>query len=210
MIQPRTAKDIYEMKLLLATRNQDKIREIKSVLKDTKFQFVTINKIAPKVALAEEGKTLEANAGQKAITAMRSTNLPCLAEDTGLEVFALGGKPGVLSARFAGPAAKYEENVKKLLNEMREIPENRRGARFRTIFALATPENKLYTFEGVCPGKIANESKGKNGFGYDSVFIPKGYQRTFGQMASKTKNRISHRAKALLKVRIFLNRYFSE
>jgi XTP/dITP diphosphohydrolase len=198
------------MKLLLATRNQDKIKEIKAVLKNTDLEFLTLEQVAPKLIIPENARTLEANARKKASLAMQSTQLPSLAEDTGLEVFALEGAPGVYSARYAGPKAKYEDNVNKLLQKMESIPPNQRKARFRTIFILAIPGRKTYQFQGICNGEITTKPKGKSGFGYDSIFKPTGYRMTFGQMSIKMKNRISHRAKALRKVKIFLNKYFNE
>ena len=209
LIQSR-AKNSYDMKLLLATRNQDKIKEIKTILKDTNLEFLTLEQVAPKLFIPENGRTLEANARKKALLAMQATRLPSLAEDTGLEVYALDGAPGVYSARYSGPNMKYEDNVKKLLQEMENIPANRRRARFRTVFALAIPNKKVKLFQGFCPGTIIKQPRGKSGFGYDPIFIPKDYRITFGRMSIKTKNRISHRAKALRKVRIFLDKYFNE
>ena len=194
------------MKLLLATRNQDKVKEIKAILKDPAIEFITLAKVAPKLIIPEKDETLEANAHHKALMAMRTTGLPSLGEDTSLEVKALGGKPGVKSARYAGPGAIYENNLKKLLKEMESIPFNQRQAQFRTVFALAMPARKVYLFKGVCKGMITNESKGKSGFGYDPVFIPNGYRKTFGELSKKTKNRISHRAKALAKVKGFFKK----
>ena len=198
------------MELLLATRNRDKIKEIQAVLKKPNLKFLTLDQIAPKLFIQENGRTLEANARKKALLAMKATHLPSLGEDTGLEVNALKGAPGVYSARYAGSKAKYEDNVNKLLQKMKNIPKNLRKARFRTIFALAIPGRKIYQFQDICNGVITAKPKGKSGFGYDPIFKPNGYQITFGQMSIKTKNRISHRAKALRKVKIFLNRYFNE
>ncbi len=198
------------MNLLLATRNKDKIKEIKAVLQNTNLKFLTLDQITPKLFIQENGRTLEANARKKALLAMKATHLPSLSEDTGLEVNALNGAPGVYSARYAGQRAKYEDNINKLLQNMKNIPINLRKARFRTIFALAIPRRKVYQFQGICIGEIITKPKGESGFGYDPIFKPNGYRITFGQMSIKTKNRISHRAKALRKVNIFLNRYFNE
>lgn len=195
------------MKLVLATHNLNKIREIKSILKDSAIEFLTLPSVAPKLRIKEKGKTLAANARYKALITMRKTHLPSLAEDTGLEVLALGKRPGVLSARYAGKNAKPAANVKKLLKQMEHLPARQRQARFRTVFALAIPNKTIRLFSGVCPGKIALEPKGKAGFGYDPIFIPKGYRKTFSEMSEKTKNRISHRAKALHKVKQFLKRF---
>ena len=189
------------MKLVLATRNPDKIKEIKSILKDTRYQLIPLEKIVPKLFVTETEPNLDGNARKKALSTMRATKLSTLAEDTGLEVYALGGEPGVRSARYAGSNAKHEKNIKKLLKNMQSIPNNQRLARFRTVFALAIPGKTVRVFEGICFGKIAKEPKGKFGFGYDPIFIPKSYKLTFGQLSTKTKNRISHRAKALKKVK---------
>jgi XTP/dITP diphosphohydrolase len=194
------------MKLVLATRNPDKIKEIKSILKDTNHQLILQEKIIPKLIITETERTLDGNARKKALLTMRVTKLSTLAEDTGLEVYALGGEPGVHSARYAGPKAKYEKNVKKLLKNMQSVPNKQRLARFRTVFALAIPGKPVHFFEGICSGKIAKEPKGKSSFGYDPIFIPKRYKLTFGQLSNKTKNRISHRARALVKVKRFLKK----
>jgi XTP/dITP diphosphohydrolase len=192
------------MKLVLATRNADKIKEIKSILKDTNHQLIPQEIIIPKLIITETERTLKGNARKKALLTMRATKLPTLAEDTGLEVYALGGEPGVHSARYAGFKTNYEKNVNKLLRKMKSIPNKQRQARFRTVFALAIPGRPIHFFEGSCSGKIAQEPKGKFGFGYDPIFIPKNYKQSFGKLSSKTKNRISHRAKALIKLKRFL------
>lgn len=195
------------MKLLLATHNRDKIKEIKSICRKSDIELFTLEQVKPKLILSERGKTLKANARYKALMAFRATNLPTLAEDTGLEVFALGGKPGVYSARYAGKNAGYKDNLKKLLKTMEQLKGKERQARFRTVLALATPGKKVYFFEGICKGTIATKPKGRKGFGYDPIFIPKGYQKTFSELSTKTKNRISHRAKALKKFQKFLSRF---
>lgn len=194
------------MKLVLATRNPDKIKEIKSILKDTNHQLIPQERIVPKLIITETERTLDGNARKKALLTMCETKLSTLAEDTGLEVYALSGEPGVHSARYAGSKAKSEKNVKKLLKKLQSIPNKQRQARFRTVFALAIPGKPVRFFEGICSGKIAKEPKGKSGFGYDPIFIPKNYKLTFGQLSTKTKNRISHRAKALVKVKRFLKK----
>ncbi|MEO0093964.1 MAG: RdgB/HAM1 family non-canonical purine NTP pyrophosphatase [candidate division WOR-3 bacterium] len=192
------------MRLLLATRNPDKLKEIKAILNDLDIELIPLAQVAPKLIIPETGPTLEANARRKALTAMRKTKLLCLAEDTGLEVYALRKKPGVYSARYAGQNASYKENVEKLLNQLSGIRQRR--ARFRTVFALAIPKKRVYLFEGTCSGRIATKPKGKKGFGYDPIFIPRGFSKTFGELPAETKNRVSHRAKALRKVKLFLQR----
>uniref|UniRef100_A0A7C6EA75 dITP/XTP pyrophosphatase n=1 Tax=candidate division WOR-3 bacterium TaxID=2052148 RepID=A0A7C6EA75_UNCW3 len=194
------------MRLVLATHNRDKIKEIKAICQNPALKFITLEQVCPKLTISERGKTLSANARHKALIAMRATNLPSLAEDTGLEVFALGGSPGVYSARYAGKNAGYKDNIRKLLKMMAQLKGKQRRARFRSVFAFALPDKKVYLFEGTCYGTIATKPKGRKGFGYDPVFIPSGYKKTFGELSAQTKNRISHRAKALKKFKQFLKR----
>lgn len=152
---------------------------------------------APEVE--EDGATFEENAIKKAVTLARATGLWALADDSGLEVEALGGIPGVHSARYAGEPIKYSANNKKLLDALRG--ESNRRARFRTVIALASPSGETRTVEGVCEGVITEKPRGRKGFGYDPIFQPDGYSLTFGEMDPEEKNRISHRAKALANAR---------
>ena len=183
------------MKVLLGTGNPAKLAEILAILGAIPgVEWVSASDLGlpePK----EEGKTLEENAIIKAVTYAKRAGLPALAEDTGLEVEALGGAPGVLSSRFAGREKDYAANNRKLL-ELLEGAENRR-ARFRTVAVLALPDGRFWTSEGVLEGEIAREPRGSGGFGYDPLFIPKGETRTIAELSPEEKNAISHRRKAL-------------
>ncbi|EQB63142.1 MAG: hypothetical protein RBG1_1C00001G0721 [candidate division Zixibacteria bacterium RBG-1] len=192
------------MKLILATQNKDKVKEIKNLLSDLKIQILTLDKFKPISKLKETGQTLEENALQKADQVYKLTKLPVLADDSGLEVDYLKGKPGVRSSRFAGEKATYLDNNLKLLKLLKNVPFRKRKARFRCVMALMLSDKKAKFLEGNISGYIATERKGKSGFGYDPLFyIPK-LQKTFAQLSLKQKNEISHRAKALEKVKKYL------
>ncbi len=184
------------MEIVLATRNSDKVREIRRILPGVGFHSL---KNFPQVPEIEEnGETLEENAIHKAQEVAVRTGKLALADDSGLEVEALGGRPGVRSSRFAGEGVSYEENNKKLLMLM--SGERRRGARFRCVVALAGPGMETIVREGVCRGRIARSPCGKRGFGYDPVFIVSGPGKTFAELPASVKNDISHRARALRKL----------
>ncbi len=188
--------------LILATQNAHKIEEIKKILPEN-IQLSSLKELGFVGELKETGKTLDANARQKMKQIAVPYAVDALADDTGLEVEALNGAPGVYSARYSGVNATYETNVDKLLQEMQGV-ENRK-AQFRTVIALSFGADEKY-FEGIIKGEIATERKGTNGFGYDSVFIPEGETRTFAQMTDDEKNAISHRARALKE----LKKYFEK
>jgi XTP/dITP diphosphohydrolase len=194
-------------RLVLATRNPHKIQEIKAIVEDLGLEILTTADFATIPPLHEDGSTLEENALKKARTVFQATNLPTLADDSGLEVFYLAKRPGVLSARYAGPQATYNDNNKKLLNELKGVPPRRRNAQFRCLIAFVT-ENGEQAVEGVTEGKIIEAPRGSSGFGYDPIFQPKGYQQTYAEMPSELKNKISHRAKALERVKPLLHDYF--
>jgi len=184
-----------------ATGNPHKIKEIENILPDD-IKISDLKTFGHKEELKETGKTLKENALQKMRQIAYPYDVDAMADDTGLEVEALNNAPGVYSARYAGEKASYEDNVKKLLKEM-EGKENRK-AKFRTIIALSDGP-KEWLFEGEVEGKIAAEPRGDRGFGYDSVFIPEGYDKTFAEMTDEEKNKISHRAKALEKLKNYLD-----
>jgi len=159
------------------------------------------------IEIIEDGLTFEENARKKAEIVYGQTGFICMGEDTGLEVDALNGQPGVYSARFAGEKATYEQNVQKLLKLLIDVKKPNRTARFRCVCALAFPKSykqNTVSFEGVCDGQIIEEPRGKEGFGYDPVFVPDGFEQTFAELHAQVKNKISHRAKALEKVRKYL------
>lgn len=191
------------MEIIFATNNVNKIREIHNLLGNS-FHLLSLKDINIDEDIPENETTLEGNAIQKARYIFSVTGMNVFADDTGLEVEALNGRPGVHSARFAGENKDSEANIDKLLSLMRT--ELNRNARFRTVIALIF-ENKEYLFEGVVKGKIINERRGKEGFGYDPVFIPEGSSFTFAEISIENKNRISHRAKAFEKLREFLMKY---
>ena len=184
------------MTILLATRNRHKVRELDRLLKGSRLRFLTLDRFPDLPPVHENGATFRANAVRKAVQTSRRTILPVLAEDSGLEVRALDGKPGVRSARYAGSAQQDEANLAKLLKEMREIPPSRRQARFVCVMALAIGGRLIAAFEGRCTGSIALEPAGRTGFGYDPVFIPRGYSKTMAQLGSVRKDSLSHRAQA--------------
>ncbi len=186
--------------LIFATNNQHKVDEVKSVLNGI-FEVVTLKDAGINIEIPEPFDTLEENALQKSGTIHRLTNKNCFSEDTGLEVFALNGAPGVKSARYAGEQASFSDNVQKLLTDMEGI--QHREARFRTVISLIL-NNKEYQFEGICNGKITTEASGEKGFGYDPVFIPDGDTRCFADMTMEEKNQYSHRQKAMTQLISFL------
>ena len=195
------------MKLLLATRNRDKVREIRSVLADLDVELICAADVPDLPEVEEDADTLEGNAIKKAMTLHKITGLPTLADDTGLEVEALGGAPGVYSSRYAGPDATYADNVQKLLQAMRDVPESRRQAQFRTVVAFAHDGN-VETVEGICRGVITTEPRGSNNFGYDPVFYVPDLGKTMAEMTLEEKNRISHRGRALQEIKKRLAAYF--
>jgi XTP/dITP diphosphohydrolase len=193
------------LQLVLATRNQDKIREIKAALKGLSIEIKTLPKTRSG-KLKETGKTLEQNALQKARTVCKMTGLPSLADDTGLEVEYLKGAPGVRSSRYAGHHASYLDNNLKLLKELQGVPLKNRKARFRCVLALVLNQNQHYLVEACVSGLIARERRGKNGFGYDPVFYLPRFKKTFAQMTVREKNKISHRGKTLRRLRRLLEK----
>ena len=192
------------MKIVLATRNQGKIEEIRSLLKGQEIRGgIEIHSLKdyPHIPeIVEDGATFSENARKKALIVAQLTGQIAVADDSGLEVDALGGAPGVYSARFAGEGASDSANIKKLLELLRDIPSEKRGARFVCVMALATPDGEVSLVEGECRGMIAMEERGMSGFGYDPVFIVSGYGETFAELGSEVKNKISHRARALSKL----------
>lgn len=187
------------MKLLIASRNPDKIAEIADVLKMPALELTWLTAGDGLPEVEEDGDTFQVNAIKKAVTIALAARLWTLADDSGLEVDALGGVPGVRSARYAGRQGDYAANNARLLRELAGI-ENR-SARFRCVIALASPSGRAQIVEGVCEGRILEQERGSGGFGYDPLFVPNGYDRTFAEMDSAVKNSISHRARALCRAR---------
>ncbi len=185
------------MKLVLATRNGHKVREINEILDGLDIELVSFHDLADLPDVVEDGATLDENAVKKAVEVAKATGLPALADDTGLEVDALGGAPGVHSARYAGPECDYDANNTKLLAELDGVTDSERSAAFRCVVALATPERLVGTVVGKTTGCIMRERRGVGGFGYDPLFRPDGYDRTYAEMSAAEKNEISHRGRAV-------------
>ncbi|SDC96376.1 XTP/dITP diphosphohydrolase [Algoriphagus faecimaris] len=189
------------MKICFATNNAHKIEEVKAALGE-KYQIVSLSEIGCQEELPETGNTLEYNAFQKARYVKDNYGVDCFADDTGLEVIALNGAPGVYSGRYAGETRSDQRNMDLLLENLKGIKS--REARFRTVIALIL-EGKEYQFEGIAEGEILEERVGEKGFGYDPVFRPLGYDRTFAELSMVEKNEISHRGKAVKALIDFLN-----
>lgn len=183
--------------IVIGTSNVKKRHEIEVILSDLPLQFLSIDDFNSMSEIEEDGLTFEKNAVKKAVTLSKWCKTLVIADDSGLEVRALGGKPGVFSSRYAGKDATDAMRIKKLLDEMKTIPEEDRVARFRCAIALADPQGLIFVVEAGCNGIITKEPAGENGFGYDPVFYVPEYGKTFGQLAPEIKNKISHRAKAL-------------
>ena len=189
------------MQLIFATNNQHKVDEIKVVL-PTNIKVLSLKDANIDIDIPEPYATLQDNAREKAIIIYGLTKTACFSEDTGLEVKALNGEPGVLSARYAGDGKSFDKNIEKLLNNLRNHGE--RAAQFRTVICLIINDIEYY-FEGICEGVITEQLSGNGGFGYDPVFMPKGADKTFAQMSLYEKNIYSHRRKAVDKLVAFLN-----
>ena len=188
------------MELIFATNNRHKVKEIQAAI-GNKISIRTLQEAGIEVDIPEPHDTLEANALEKARTIYELTHSNCFSEDTGLEVEALNGAPGVKSARYAGEEKNFQKNIDKLLSKL-EAADNRH-ARFRTVISLIW-NHKEYYFEGICEGRIIHAAKGDQGFGYDPVFVPFGAEKTFAEMVISEKNRYSHRRRAADKLVSFL------
>ena len=184
------------MKMILATHNRDKCAEMNAILGEISIELLSLDDFPDIDEIVEDGNTLEENALIKARTVYKMTNLPSLADDTGLEVDALNGEPGIYSARYAGETCSYSDNVNKLLKNMENIPAEKRTARFQTAIAFVGDNMELVS-EGIVEGKITTEPKGVGGFGYDPVFYVSEQGKTYSEMKMKEKNKISHRGKAI-------------
>ncbi|MFB3146166.1 MAG: XTP/dITP diphosphatase [Nitrospirales bacterium] len=189
------------VELVLATGNPDKQKEIVALLGDLPITIRTLKEFEPLPPIVEDGETCEANAIKKATVIANHTGRLALADDTGLEVDALGGRPGVYAARYAGEHATYQDNCRKLLEELQGVPVGKRAARFLTVIALAEPTNSVDVVEGVLDGTIAETVSGTDGFGYDPVFFVPELGKTLAQITLEEKNQISHRGRALAKVK---------
>jgi len=179
--------------IIFATNNQNKVSEVKSIVLG-KFNIISLKEAGIDIDIAEPFDTLEENAKEKAKVIYELTQQDCFSEDTGLEVKSLAGEPGVKSARYAGEARSFENNIDKLLSKLADTTD--RSARFRTVICLMWEGNTLF-FEGICQGSILSERRGSSGFGYDPVFVPEGSAKSFAEMTIQEKNVFSHRRKAI-------------
>ena len=192
--------------LLIATSNKGKLAEIKELLKDVVLTFYSIGDFPDFPQVLEDGATFEENAMIKGLSAARATGKPVIADDSGLEVECLGGKPGVLSARYAGENATDAANNEKLLREIAHIPQELRKATFRCVIALCFPNGSCRTFTGFLEGLLINGARGEGGFGYDPLFLVPEYGQTLAELPMGVKNSISHRGKALAELKEFLRK----
>lgn len=192
------------MVIVVATRNRAKLGEIRRILEGPGVSIRPLEEFPDCPEVPEDGRTFEENAVKKAAAVARHTGLPALADDSGLEVDALGGAPGVRSARYAGEGADDAANLAKLLDAMRDVPDGARGARFVCCVAVAFPDGTANTFWGSVTGVLGRQPRGARGFGYDPIFYPLGERRTFAQMDEHEKDRLSHRGIALRAARRYL------
>lgn len=197
-------------RLLIATGNKGKLSELRDMLADLDIELLSLAELPVKTEVAETGSTFAENARLKAIGYARQSGLTSIADDSGLEIGILGGRPGVLSARYGGDAASFAEKMALVLEEIENIDRHSREARFVSAIAVAAPDGTvLYEGEGVCQGKIALEPAGTAGFGYDPIFIPNGFDMTFGQLDAEVKHQISHRARAFSLIIPFLRDFIA-
>jgi len=195
------------MDIVLATRNKKKVEEIRRITNDLPITILSLEEFPNCPETIEDKDTFEGNAVKKAVEVCRCTGKPALADDSGLEVDALGGAPGVYSARYAGGDGTVSDvrNYEKLLSDLKNVIAEKRGAQFVCCMALAFPDGTVKTFFGYAKGRIGMEPKGKTGFGYDPIFIPDTYDRTFAEMTGEEKDKLSHRGKAIEKLADFLH-----
>jgi XTP/dITP diphosphohydrolase len=198
------------MRLLLATRNIGKLRELQSLLADLPLQCTSLDEVGIDTDIPEVGETFYENASLKARGYAHLSGLATLADDSGLEVRALAGAPGVRSARWAGPHATDRDRIQRLLARLQSLPPRERQAQFHCVAAVATPDGRLYTAEGVVCGLIVDEPRGSYGFGYDPVFLVADHGLTMAELPPEVKNRISHRARAIRAIRSALEELLAE
>ncbi len=195
--------------LLIATRNLKKKKELQEILSAFNLQLLNLDDIPPLPEVEEDGLTFEENAVKKALTVARQSNMLTLADDSGLAVDALQGAPGVFSARYAGPEANDDRNNQKLLQAMQQVEDHQRTARFICVIALASPQGMVKTVMGSCAGMISRTLHGTEGFGYDPLFIPEGFDKSFAELTPAIKNSISHRGIALSKIKPLLEEFLN-
>lgn len=193
--------------LLVATTNRHKLEELRSILADLPFRLLSLQDIHVDIDVEETGTTFQENAELKALTYARISGMLTLADDSGLEIDALGGAPGVYSARFLRPDASYQERFDSILRHLQGLPTEQRTARFRSVITLAEPSGEHRSVEGVIEGVIADAPRGTNGFGYDPIFLVPELGKTTAELSSEQKNRISHRGRAAQRARAVLEQW---
>ena len=198
------------LEVVIATRNSGKLREIREILAPLGLKILSLRDFPEIPEILEDGRTFAQNAVKKATVAARRTGRVAIADDSGLVVDALNGRPGVFSSRYAGENATDADRYQKLLKEMAHVPKGRRGAAFLCTLAVASPEGKAEFVEGECRGEIAPSPRGAQGFGYDPVFFIPGLEKTMAEVEPEVKNRISHRARALEKLKQLLPKFLQE
>lgn len=196
------------MTIVLATRNRKKVDELTRMFSGCEIRFLALGSFPGCTEVVEDGKTFRANAVKKAVHVSKFTGCPSIADDSGLVVPALGGAPGVFSARYAGNDADDRKNLRKLLKDMENLKGEERAARFVCCIALALPDGKFKTFTGHVEGRIGKKPMGFNGFGYDPIFCPSGHEMTFAEMTDSEKDAMSHRGKAMRKLYTYLRNLF--
>ncbi|TCO69852.1 XTP/dITP diphosphatase [Marinisporobacter balticus] len=188
--------------IVIASKNKHKLEEIKEILKDFPLAIKAMDEVGlEQLEIIEDGETFEENAMKKAEEVMKKTGAISIADDSGLEVEAINNKPGIYSARFSGEGATDDKNNKKLLDMLKDIPVEKRKARFVSVISVVFPDGRKISVRGECEGSIGFEEKGYNGFGYDPLFIVPKYNKTFAELGPELKNKMSHRAKALEKLK---------
>jgi XTP/dITP diphosphohydrolase len=190
--------------LCIASNNSHKIQELKELLGDS-YDLKSMTEIGCHEEIEETGHTLEENAQIKAKYIFEKYGIPTLSDDSGLEIISLDMRPGVYSARYAGEHGNHQANMDKVLGELEDKTD--KSAQFRTVLCLILSENKILTFEGKVEGHIISQKRGTGGFGYDPIFVPTGYDHTFAELSAEIKNTISHRASAIQKLRLFINKF---
>lgn len=183
--------------IIIATKNKGKAKDFEALLEPMGYKVLTLHDVAPQMDVEETGETFEANAILKAETIARELQATVVADDSGLEIDALGGEPGVYSARYSGEEKDDESNIDKVLQKMVQVPADEKTARFRCVLALASPGQETIIFEGTCEGIITDERKGLHGFGYDPIFYVPGLEKTMAEMEPSEKASISHRGNAI-------------
>ena len=205
----KTGENRFLQEVVIATRNPGKRREIQAILSPFSLKILSLEDFPGVPEVLEDGATFAENAAKKALTIARLTGRPSIADDSGLAVVALKGRPGVFSSRYAGENATDQERCQKLLEEMAEIPQGKREAAFLCAIAIALPDGKMRVVQGECRGSIAFAPRGKHGFGYDPIFFIPEFAKTMAELESEVKNRISHRARALEQLKLILPKFLS-